>query len=368
MDIQIVKHIIRYIVVAANTLAAFFLLVSAYSDRIPPDKSLFFSYLGLIFPLICLLNLFFILYWALMRRWKNLLIGIGAFALCWNPCRNYFPVHFRSPVPKDNVIKILSYNVMGFAYTDHTKAAPNKIVEYIAHSGADIVCLQEYFIAPQEGKHLTEKKLSEALSMYPYVSFVRLKAFNWGLAVYSKYPISYSRRIDYRSEDNGSALHRIDINGKTLTLINNHLESFKLTSEDKIRYSDFIKGAGAGTFDSLKGTIRQKLGPAFLIRAQQARIVAEEIKKCTSEYIVVCGDFNDTPVSYSHRTVQGNLTDAFAESGFGLGVTYNKNSFWFRIDNIFHSPNMKAFNCTVDKIAASDHYPVWCYLAYDLPE
>ena len=26
--------------------------------------------------------------------------------------------------------------------------------------------------------------------------------------------------------------------------------------------------------------------------------------------------------------------DAFAESGRGMGITYNQNFFWFRIDNI----------------------------------
>jgi endonuclease/exonuclease/phosphatase family metal-dependent hydrolase len=140
------------------------------------------------------------------------------------------------------------------------------------------------------------------------------------------------------------------------------LESFKLTSEDKVHYSDFIKSAGPETFDGLRGTIQQKLGPAFLIRARQSRIIADEIQKNRSDYLLVCGDFNDTPISYAHRKIQGPLLDAFAESGWGPGTTYNQNYFWFRIDHIMHSPNMEAFNCTVDKVKYSDHYPVWCYL------
>ena len=79
-------------------------------------------------------------------------------------------------------------------------------------------------------------------------------------------------------------------------------------------------------------------------------------------YLIIMGDFNDTPISYAHRTIQGDLVDAFAESGRGMGVTYNQNFFWFRIDNILHSPNMTAFNCSVDKVSYSDHYPLWCYL------
>ena len=103
----------------------------------------------------------------------------------------------------------------------------------------------------------------------------------------------------------------------------------------------------------------------FKIRARQADAVAEEISKAKGDYILVCGDFNDTPISYAHRTVQGPLVDSFAESGQGMGITYNQNMFWFRIDNILHSKNMKSMNCTIDKVRYSDHYPLWCYLSLE---
>jgi endonuclease/exonuclease/phosphatase family metal-dependent hydrolase len=319
---------------------------------------LFFSYLGLFFPFICLLNLCFIIYWIFFREWKYLLIGLCAFLVCWKPVKNYFPFHFPTAVPKENVVKILTYNVMGFAGGGDES---NKILRYIADSEADIVCLQEYFVSRSDN-HLTARKINEALKMYPYSSVIYLKTFGWGLAIYSKYPITGSRKIEYFSENNGSSIHEIKINGKTLTLINNHLESFKLTSKDKVRYWDFIKGGGTEGFGNLKNTIRQKLGPAFLIRAKQARAVAEEIKKSKTDYLLVCGDFNDTSISYAHRVMQGQLLDAFAESGMGLGITYNRNYFWFRIDYILYSSNMESFGCTVDHVNYSDHYPVWCYL------
>jgi len=323
---------------------------------------LFFSYLGLLFPFIWLTNLFFVAYWIFVRTWKCLLIGVCTMLLCWNPIRHYFPLHFSSAVvEQENVIKVLTYNVMGFAYTDHSEKAPNAIVQYIAESGADIVCLQEYYVS-RTSNRLTAAKLNKALNMYPYSSLIQLKPFEWGLAVYSKYPIVASRKIDYRSNNNGSSIHQLQVNGKTLTLINNHLESFKLTSEDKSRYSDLIKGTVSDNLDGLRGTIRQKLGPAYMIRARQARAVAAEIEKSQSDYLLVCGDFNDTPVSYAHRTIQGALLDAYAESGLGQGRTYNQNYFWFRIDHIMYSSNMEATNCTVDKVKYSDHYPVWCYL------
>ncbi|MDR0429386.1 MAG: endonuclease/exonuclease/phosphatase family protein [Tannerellaceae bacterium] len=361
MLVDVIKNIIKYFMVIANVLAALLLILSAFSDRIAPEENLFFPYLGLVFPFICVLNIFFPIYWLFVSNRKYLLISLAAFVICWQAVRAYFPVHFRrTPESQEDVIKLLTYNVMGFAYKDHTAESPNEIIRYIANSGADIVCLQEYYF-PRRGKGLSELKVNEALSMYPYRSIIFLKGSSWGLAVYSKYPISNSRRIKYESENNASSIHEIDIKGKKLTLINNHLESFKLTMEDKTRYSDFIKGIGTETFDGLKGTIQRKLGPAFMIRARQAREVAEEIKRADGDYILVCGDFNDTPISYTHRTIQGSLLDAFAESGLGLGVTYNQNFFWFRIDNILHSANMQPLKCQVGNVKYSDHYPLWCY-------
>ena len=201
--------------------------------------------------------------------------------------------------------------------------------------------------------------------MYPYRSVFyqsSTKFQSFGIAVFSKYPLSNSRMVKYDSDYNGSSVHEVNIKGKKLTLINNHLESFKLTMEDRTRYSSLIKSFSSDGLDDLKGAFEQKLGPAFRIRAKQAEAVSKEIKNAKGDYVLVCGDFNDTPISYAHRTIQGDLMDAFAESVRGMGITYNQNFFWFRIDNILHSPNMTSMNCSVDKVAYSDHYPLWCYL------
>jgi endonuclease/exonuclease/phosphatase family metal-dependent hydrolase len=212
---------------------------------------------------------------------------------------------------------------------------------------------------------LTQEKVTRALNMYPYYFTVPLVQKNryWiGLAIFSKYPILNSRKILYDSTFNGSSIHEIDVKGEKLTVVNNHLESFKLTMEDRSKYVDFIQNINAETFDDLKETFQLKLGEAFLIRAEQAEIVTEEIENATGDYVIVCGDFNDTPISYARRIIQGTMRDAFAESGNGVGITCNQRFFWFRIDHILHSPNMKAYNATVDKISMSDHYPLWCYL------
>jgi endonuclease/exonuclease/phosphatase family metal-dependent hydrolase len=270
---------------------------------------------------------------------------------------------FRPETPAKNTIKILSYNVMGFGYKDHTTEKPNPIIRYIIDSNADIVCLQEYITGISPNKVLTERKILNALSMYPYyykMPLINYNRYTIGLGIFSKYPILKSRKIRYDSAFNGSTLHEIYINGKIVYVINNHMESFKLTMGDRSRYTEFISNVNPGTFDKLLETMQRKLGSAFHIRAEQAEIVSEEIKGLKNSHIIVCGDFNDTPISYAYRTVRGQLTDAFEESGNGVGITYNQNFFWFRLDHILHSQNINAYDATIDKMSSSDHYPIWC--------
>ena len=108
----------------------------------------------------------------------------------------------------------------------------------------------------------------------------------------------------------------------------------------------------------------KKIAEASVIRSLQADAVSKVIEDFKGQGVIVCGDFNDSPISYSHRVIGKQLDDAFVASGNGLGISYHRNRFYFRIDHIFTSKNLKAYDCTVDRsIKASDHYPIWCYIS-----
>ena len=64
-----------------------------------------------------------------------------------------------------------------------------------------------------------------------------------------------------------------------------------------------------------------KLADAVAIRAPQADSVAKYVKEHPYQYTVVCGDFNDSPLSYAHRVIGEGLQDAFVERGSGVGVS-----------------------------------------------
>ncbi|MBP7497961.1 MAG: endonuclease/exonuclease/phosphatase family protein, partial [Bacteroidales bacterium] len=106
--------------------------------------------------------------------------------------------------------------------------------------------------------------------------------------------------------------------------------------------------------------IISRLKRAYIKRAAQVDIVNKHIAKCTYP-VIVCGDFNDTPLSYSYKSIikSKKLKDSYIEAGNGFSQTYAGTAFpSFRIDYILHSSVFKTLNYSRDKIYFSDHYPV----------
>lgn len=358
-----IGRLARFIFLAINAFLVGMLLLTAYSPYINPEIHPAQSCLGLTFPIFLVINLFFLLFWIIVHyrfAWLPLL----GFLLCFSQIRTYIPINIKETTKPENSIKLLSYNVMSLGCMK-MENGKNPILEYIKESKADIVCMQEY-AAPEACKEgLDDKKIKQTLKAYPYRNIKQVGKNKSGsyMACYSKYPILSARMIDYSSDYNGSMVYDIKIGKDTVLLINNHLESNKLTIEDKVLYEEMLKDPKAEKIKIGLKQLVKKLAEASAIHSVQARAIAQEIARSPYSSVIVCGDFNDSPISYTHRIIAQNLNDAFTESGCGLGISYNQNKFYFRIDNILISKNLKASGCTVDNsIKDSDHYPIWCYI------
>ncbi|MDR2843626.1 MAG: endonuclease/exonuclease/phosphatase family protein [Candidatus Symbiothrix sp.] len=324
------------------------LLLSAFSDRISPQTNRYIPFFGLFFPFILGFNVLFLVFWLFFHQWKQFFLTALVLLICGGAIHIYFPMHQRTQeVPKD-CIKLLTYNVMHFSYKPKSKG--QSILQYIKEQDPDIVCFQEF-------GGLKEADVRKALKATPYSRFIYPH-----LAVFSKYPILSAKSLYIPSEYNGSMMVELDVNGRKLSLINNHLESNKISSDEREEYYDLTKELDTHKLESFTHSMFKRLSPAYSQRAQQINLLSELIHQDTNPYLVMCGDFNDTPISYSHRVINQDLVDAFVESGKGMGISFNQHRFFFRIDYIFHSKNMKAYNCTVGKLKTSDHYPVWTYL------
>ena len=337
----------------------FALVFALLAAIIPPDQIWVFSFFGLVFLPIFIVNIGFTIIWILLRR-KFWLLSIIPLVLGFSSFLNHFNIRFSSEKNTTaSSIKVMSFNVRDFLVPDGEKANAFLLntFQFIESEKPQIICFQD-FTLHYKGKYSTES-LKDFLHL-PYSSFRNY--FNYtiptgasGLAIYSKYPIIDSSWIKFEEEYIGMY---VDIQCKTeiIRVFSIHLQSYRLFDEDKIILTS---PTAYGDMNKLKiksdsRRIAWKLRWAFKRRAPEARLIAETIKK--SPYpVIVCGDFNDTPASYTYHTITKNLKDPYHSFGSGIAKTYNQSKYPFRIDYILHSDKLECLNTHINTTQASDH-------------
>lgn len=255
---------------------------------------------------------------------------------------------------------IMSYNVEGFSgIAGKDKYTGQKIIHsYINDKAPDIVCLQEYSMKGR--KHgAFYKTLNENL----HLNYKQLSGYNAEALSTSSILVTASRHeilkqgIVYSPDSEIFAIFSdILLGSDTVRIFNVHLQSVKLISEKQIlkpeRDQLLKKKSARNVISSLR-----KLKIAFRIRSHQSIILAESIKQ--SPYpVIVAGDFNDTPASFSYRTVGKSLKEAAFLRRNGLSRTYAESYYPLKIDHIFMDKSLNICNFKRDKIKLSDHFPV----------
>ena len=359
------NKIVKWIMLASNIVAAICMLITLLGSVLSPEKLLFPSYFALLFPVILVVNVAFVIFWMLARKWAFLL-SLSLILFSASEIKDAFPIHLEKndrPHLSERPIHILSYNMMmSGKLKKHTRKNPNKVIQYILDSNADIVCLQEFMVSFKE-EYLTHADMLRIFSNYPYKHICyshEQVTKNTGIATFSKFPIIDQQRINYPSYANVSIYTDIKVNGRIIRVINNHLESNRLTENDKEMPLKLKDNFDAENLTGMTLHFSKKLGVAYKLRAAQADIVAKSIAESPYK-VIVCGDFNDVPASYTYTKVKGSLKDAFSETGNGFGWTFNQRFYGFRIDYVFYdSTAFKPVKFYSDKVNYSDHYPVLC--------
>lgn len=349
--------------VGVNVLVILLMMFIGNIDRFNPVELPLLANLGLGFPVLLVLNLLFLVLWICTKKRMIVLPFLG-FLLCYFPIRTYMPFNLQREVPH-GAIKVLSYNVYMFSNWDEPTDETNPIVDYIVKSKADIVCLQEALA----GGSKKDKIYDVLKEHYPYFKKIVKKApAADDIVLLSRFPVLWQDTIPYGSHSNQSVAYMLDIKGTKTLLVNNHFESNGLSSDDKESFKTLVKGRLKATEAKDESFhLIEKLGKVSQKRAPQAEMVARYVRKYLDKKVpvILCGDFNDGPLSYTHRTIGQELTDCFVASGNGLGISYNKSGMYFRIDHIFCSDDFEVYNATVDNsITTSDHYPIYCWLKY----
>jgi endonuclease/exonuclease/phosphatase family metal-dependent hydrolase len=254
-------------------------------------------------------------------------------------------------------IKVLSYNVKHF-YGDGTrtqKETADDIKKFLKEQQADIICLQEVRLRKNSIFNLGQTV--EEFDFINHYQFAR-SSTTFGSVTLTRYPIVNMSEIRFNDSRNISIYTDVLIDADTVRIFNIHLQSYQF---DLGRYSFIESGVDNEEDLSDMRDMGSRFKRGFQQRAGQVDKIREHIEN-SPYHVLVCGDFNDTPASYSYQQLRKGLKDAFVRSGSGVGRTYVGKLPSFRIDYIFHSPGFDSYNFQTYDYRNSDHLPVSCWL------
>ncbi|MGA0559648.1 endonuclease/exonuclease/phosphatase family protein [Larkinella sp. VNQ87] len=313
-------------------------------------------------------NLFYIVFWGLVRPWRTLmplvtmLIGIPF----WRRTLTYNRPDANSE--KRPTLQVMSYNVMGFnkydvVDTQHPDYA-NQMIDWVLKEPSDIKCFQEFYNNNTSVVFKTIRRLERA--GYPYYAILHPPDRDYlkekdgkfiGVALFSRYPI-VKRGEEVFDHFNGLVWADVKIDRDTIRVISVHLQSMGIRVGGMLnqRETEQVK-------ENTQGLLRQ-LRQGFTMRRNQiARI--EEYYRNSPYPVIISGDFNDTPYSYAYGKLRRLLRNAFEDAGRGFGFSYNKAPGFLRIDNQFYNARfLEPLNfVTYKDVKFSDHYPIMAQYA-----
>ena len=376
--------LLNIIAFPATVVLGLLLMVSGLVPSISPATNSWLPLLGLAFPVFFLLMSLLFLFWLIQRKWRSLfalsclLLNLGQASLYvqWNDTTAAEKDLEERQDSLDEVVNcgtqtltVASYNAQLFGlYNDESSVgivnteympAMDSFLRVLKAESADVVCLQEVYAKAGGLKSLSRFLKSEG--GYDYSQSYTLSANRpYGMLVLSKYKIKRWQPISF-GPNTGNMAMWVDVEvtdsqyqrGKPrIRIYNLHLQSFRFAKQD---YAVMQKQTQQQQLDieGSKGII-SRLRMGYQRRAEQVNLVKESMLACDFPKIV-CGDFNDIPVSYTYRELSAGMKDAFGEAGRGLETTYKGSMPSFRIDYILFDNPMRAIHYESVAEVPSDH-------------
>ena len=396
--------LINIIAFPATIVLAILLMLSGLVPTISPDTNSWLPLLGLAFPILFLLMVLALIYWLIQWKWRSLfalsclLLNLGQASLYiqWNDLKSKDAKtdsqgndanskdndskdannkDGEGPLDKEALdlnaknLKIITYNTQLFGLYQNESSvdivnteympAMDSFLQVLKKENADVVCLQEVYAKAGGLKALA--RFLKAEGGYDYSQTYTLSERRpYGMIVLSKYQIKRWQPISLGAQTGNMAMW-VDVEipseykflrNARIRIYNLHLQSFRFAKKD---FEVMQKQTQQQQIDieGSKGIIT-RLRMGYQRRAQQVKIIKENLLVCDFPK-VICGDFNDIPVSYSYRQLSSGMRDAFVEAGSGLETTYKGSMPSFRIDYILFDNPMRALQYQSIKEVPSDH-------------
>jgi len=330
-----------------NVLVAIGLTITYTTPFIDPLSYKKIPIVGLFYPLLLLVNFIFSAFWLFTTRKKYVLLSLVPILLGIQHVNTIIglPTSSDRINQQSAIVSVGSYNIKDFdniAWKDDSfqPGAIKKLHQQFAD--LDFLCLQE-------ANYDTDKIFKKELQ-FPHHHKVK------GTRIFSRNPFVNMGTIPFESKYNSCTWVDIKVGKRIIRLYSVHLESNHITAETQ----QITQRNGIGWKSRLlmlKDMFRQDAYRNRLL-VEQTQLVVQHIEE--SPYpVIICGDFNDSPLSYIYRKFAGILKDGFSDKGNGFSFSYRGNIPFLRIDYIFSSPSLSFHDYqTLRNVTYSDHYPV----------
>ncbi|MBX2971056.1 MAG: endonuclease/exonuclease/phosphatase family protein [Cyclobacteriaceae bacterium] len=307
-----------------------------YSLCVPPDEFFLAGFASLFIPFLILINVLCFFYCLYRRHYLSVLplLTLIIYYPFWQACFSLT----KSTYSNRPSFTILTYNLNALGYFRSEADYEQNLREFdevFSRGSVDVLCFQEMIEPHQQDIDL---------SGYVKVRSVK-KTFDGhylGLYMYSRLPVVADGEIEFAHNSYNRLMWAdILIHEDTIRLVNVHLMSY-----------DF-GGSMNGALD--------KIRRGLMARSWHTKVIMDFLDK-SPHPIVLCGDFNENPLSYPYQSITSKLADSFLESGRFMAPSYFLwNVIPYRIDYAFVSPELKTTD--YDKVIDlpdywSDHYPV----------
>lgn len=248
-------------------------------------------------------------------------------------------------------LTLMTWNVGGFRSAAHgdVRDASEGVVRLIGEQVPDVVLLQEF-------RTDSPDRVRKMFPQYPYVRnhFYRLRNGEYvGNVTLSRLPLDEDGYLPFVGTTNMVLYTDVRYDGKVFRLYNVHLES------NNVSLTSLIKDVRGGydEFSQEFVEAHEKVKKSSSRRGSQVRALLGNISEC-GHPAVICGDVNDTPMSYCFRSLYSGRKDTFCEAGKGFGATYRVLWPLLRIDYVFVPEEVEVLSHRTPRVECSDHYPV----------
>ncbi|MBO5874608.1 MAG: endonuclease/exonuclease/phosphatase family protein [Rikenellaceae bacterium] len=355
--------LLKYVGILLTVAAALALLILLIAGNITPEIVPQLSLLTLCAPVIYIINIVLMLIWIIAwKKWalislSALLIGLNASGKLLQPD---FKKKYNNSLKGIAKLKVMTYNVEGFTHNCRGMASQlDSITDLFIANDADIICIQEFRTLPDA----PQSYIDSVMSAWPYKKIYSFdkRIYAPSIAIYSKKKILKSEYVRL-NEKLGHGAVWCDVlieKGDTLRILSTHLQSTQISNTDITFLTEepFSEIGDTSIKKRRMETIATKLQKNSAIRATHADSLRVILDQCPHR-ILLCGDFNDTPMSYTYRTLKGDLDDAFTQAGSGFRRTFSRLYGIMGIDYILYSKDMIPLSYEIIDVDFSDHLPL----------